>query len=141
MRWRAMPGPWHPRQGGCTTVPQPRVALRSGAGQVRDAPARCCLAHWCSQTRSHRHAYARHPRPFGVPFVPLFAYPFCSGWSGQEPLTHKTDRKLWLVLPATELGPNLAPAEAASRQPLIVFSRNGNRSLHCILKRDWLKEV
>lgn len=51
------------------------------------------------------------------------------------------NQKLWLMLPFTELGPNLAPAEAAGRQTMLILSSSWNWPSCCILKRGQLKEM
>lgn len=45
------------------------------------------------------------------------------------------DCKSWLVLSCTVLGPGPAPAEAVARQSPVIFSRNWNGALRCVLKR------
>lgn len=84
------------------------------------------------------HTEPQHPGPFRVLLLPVFAYPF---HSDQEMLTHRMNQKLWLVLSFTDLGPNLAPAEAAGRKTMLILSRSWNWPLCCILKRGQLKEM
>lgn len=63
------------------------------------------------------HTEPQHPGLFRLLLLPMFAYLF---HSDQEMLTHRMNQKLWLVLLFTELGPNLAPAEAAGRQTMLI---------------------
>lgn len=89
-------------------------------------PPVTALAHRCvprARTDTHRATAPCSPQGPACPFQPA-----------QEMLTHRINQKLGLVLPFTELGPNLAPTEAAGMLiMLIILSRSWNWPLCCIL--------